>query len=357
MINKVLRNQNRIFEKQKVSVIMKQSIIFILYNFLILSSCTTNTDKKDSITETKDSLAISQKDIAKDTIPLIIEVTIEKKLLYDQHTLEDKYPYKDTTREFQWDKIKKHLIWLETVQQKQKKWAILQNYKNRKGEAPLVKNYHRNVYKRVADTLGVERYQSVPLYLSKDLSAPELYGRDGSLVKLIANDSNYVNIATVDFEGEWIVPTKYVKPIHDTVIFKNTIFVDCTNQNITTLEKSDGKWLIRSMNPATTGLHKPPYAQETPLGTFVIQEKKQKMIFLVDGSVETGGFAPYASRFTNGGYIHGVPVNAPRTSLIEYSPSLGTTPRSHMCVRNATSHAKFIYEWAPIEETIVFVFD
>lgn len=55
------------------------------------------------------------------------------------------------------------------------------------------------------------------------------------------------------------------------------------------------------------------------------------MIYLVDGSKETGGFAPYANRFTNGAYIHGVPVNAPRKSLIEYSPSLGTTPRSHMC--------------------------
>ncbi|WP_353937924.1 L,D-transpeptidase family protein [Parabacteroides goldsteinii] len=58
-----------------------------------------------------------------------------------------------------------------------------------------------------------------------------------------------------------------------------------------------------------------------------------------------------------GGYIHGVPVNAPRKSLIEYSSTLGTTPRSHMCVRNATSHAKFIYDWAPVYETLVFVFD
>ena len=70
-----------------------------------------------------------------------------------------------------------------------------------------------------------------------------------------------------------------------------------------------------------------------------------------------GGFAPYANRFTNGAYIHGVPVNAPRKSLIEYSPSLGTTPRSHMCVRNATSHAQFVYDWAPVNKTIVFVLE
>ena len=80
------------------------------------------------------------------------------------------------------------------------------------------------------------------------------------------------------------------------------------------------------------------------------------MIFLKDGSAATGGFAPYASRFNNGGYIHGVPTNAPATGIIEYSYTLGTIPRSHMCVRNATSHAKFIFEWAPVNETIIFVF-
>ena len=46
------------------------------------------------------------------------------------------------------------------------------------------------------------------------------------------------------------------------------------------------------------------------------------------------------------------PGNAPRKSLIEYSPTLGTTPRSHMCVRNATSHAKFVYDWAPVNELL-----
>ena len=81
------------------------------------------------------------------------------------------------------------------------------------------------------------------------------------------------------------------------------------------------------------------------------------MIFLKDGSAATGGFAPYASRFHNGGYIHGVPTNAPASHLLEYSPTLGTIPRSHMCVRNATSHAKFIFDWAPVNETIIFVLE
>lgn len=156
-----------------------------------------------------------------------------------------------------------------------------------------------------------------------------------------------------------MIPKKYVKVIGDTVVFNKAIFVDRHNQNITALERTEkkGKWVVRSMNPSTTGLHRPPYAQETPLGMFVLQEKKVKMIFLKDGSKETGGYAPYASRFTDGAYIHGVPVNEPRKTQIEYSWSLGTTPRSHMCVRNATSHAKFIFDWAPVNETIIFVLE
>lgn len=58
-----------------------------------------------------------------------------------------------------------------------------------------------------------------------------------------------------------------------------------------------------------------------------------------------------------GAYLHGVPVNYPDNKLIEYSWTLGTTPRSHMCVRNATSHAKFMYDWAEVEKTLVIVFD
>ena len=142
------------------------------------------------------------------------------------------------------------------------------------------------------------------------------------------------------------------------VLFRHVVFVDRRDQNIATLErKAEGEWLVRSMNPATTGKHRPPYGHDTPLGMFVVQQKKPKMIFLKDGSTATGGYAPYASRFTNGAYIHGVPVNVPRTAMIEYSWSLGTTPRSHMCVRNATSHAKFVYEWAPVFASLVVVIE
>lgn len=328
--------------------------ILILVLFILCNCSRKEKESQQYNLPTQDSL-VSKQLLQTDTFPK--EIAIRKDLIYNKHLLEDSYPYKDTIRVFQWKKIQECLTFLESIQKEPTQWAILQNYKNGNGEAPLVKKYRRNEYKRVSDTLGVERYQSVPLYLPDDTLTPERYGRDGSLIKLIKEGDKFAEIEVVDINGKWMVPLKYIKSINDSISFDKAIFVDRVNQNIATLEKTDSAWLVRSMNPATTGLHKPPYAQETPVGMFIIQEKKAKMVYLADGSKETGGFAPYASRFTNGAYIHGVPVNAPGTQQIEFSSSLGTTPRSHMCVRNATSHAKFIFDWAPVNKSIVFVLD
>ncbi|MDL2241957.1 L,D-transpeptidase [Bacteroidales bacterium OttesenSCG-928-L03] len=286
------------------------------------------------------------------------DIVITRELLYDKYTLEDVYPYKDTTRMFQWEKVQYCLFFLDSIQEEKASWGILQNYKHRNKEAAVVKDYHRNEYKLVTDPYGVSRYQSAPVYSLLDSVTPERYGRDGSLVKIREVGTNFTRVSTISFAGDWLVPNRYIKPLPDSVAFKKVIVVDVTNQNIATLDKAEGhQWLVRSMNPSTTGLHRPPYQHETPLGLFAIQEKKPKMIYLKDGSTETGGFSPWASRFCNGGYIHGVPVNVPRTSLIEYSQTLGTTPRSHMCVRTATSHAEFIYNWQLTNETVVFVID
>ena len=265
------------------------------------------------------------------------DIILAKELLFDKYTLKDEYPYKDTVRSFKWDVIRKCLAFIENLQYDANRWAIFQNYKNVNREAPLVRKYTQNVYRRIADTLGVERYQSVPFL-----------GETGS----------FYRVSLVSIEGEWWAPRRYVKLLSDSTRFNHVVVVDRGDQNIATLERlEEGTWAIRSMNPATTGMHRPPYAQETPLGMFVVQQKKSRMVFLKDGSAATGGYAPYASRFTNGAYIHGVPVNVPRTAMIEYSWSLGTTPRSHMCVRNATSHAKFVYDWAPTERSLVIVIE
>jgi len=334
--------------------IIPVAIILSLFAFVFCTPKQSGDIVSDT-TEKQDSIVVEEVQTP-DTVSAE-DIVLEKELSYTDHSLEDVYPYKDTTRQFQWNKIKERLALLENIQKEPTSWAILQNYKNKNKEAPLVRTYKRNSYTRIADSLGVERYQSVPMYAPSDSSIAVMYGRDGWLVKYLGDEGTYKKVEAIERHGEWLIPNRYVKHIHDSVVFTKAVFVDVTNQNITTLEKVDSKWMIRSMNPATTGVHRPPYAQETPLGMFVIQEKKAKMIFLKDGSTETGGFAPWASRFSNGGYIHGVPTNVPATKIIEFSSSLGTTPRSHMCVRNASSHAKFIYDTFTPEHTILFVLD
>ena len=286
------------------------------------------------------------------------DIVLDTALLFDKYTLHDTYTYQKEERSFKWDKIRALLAKIENMQQDERPWIVMQNYRNRNQEAPLVKSFTRNAYKRVSDSNGVERYQSVPLYELQDTVTPVIYGRDGSIAHLCGSTGKFYKVADIQQNKEWYLPKRYVKLLPDSTQFRHVVVVDRKDQNITTLEwVSKGKWLIRSKNPATTGRKKPPYAQPTPLGIFLKQEQKRKMIYLKDGSAERGGFAPYASRFTNGAYIHGVPVNAPRTTEIEYSWSLGTVPRSHMCVRNATSHAKFIYEWGPCLQTLVVVIE
>jgi len=336
---------------------MKLIMTFFLSVLLYFTSCSGNRTGSQESGSINDSIAVENEELVEEEeVPDTIE--IQKDFLYDKYTLEDEYPYKDTTRVFQWDQIREKLKHVASLQKHPRRWAVLQNKSNKNGEAPLVKEFSRNEYKRVADKYGVEKYQSVPLFKTDDLEAPERYGRDGALVEYLeGNDSSeYVKVGTVNFDGEWMVPSKYVEPI-DSMMFTKVIFVDRTNQNIATLENVDSKWLVRSMNKATTGAHRPPFQHETPLGIFVVQEKKNKMFYVVDGTSTIAGFAPYASRFSNGGYIHGIPVNNPKGAIIETSPSLGTTPRSHMCVRNATSHAKFIFDWAPVNQALVIVIE
>jgi hypothetical protein len=349
---------------------MRFHFLFFLFGMALCSMLSCGPSTADRLAEKarKDSLATAEKaalqareaeEAEKRRPRTKADIRIEKALKYDQHTLDDTYPYQDTTRSFQWEKIKEQLARVENIQRHQGPYGVLQNYKNLNGEAPLVSHFSRNAYKRVVDSLGTERYQSTPLFLPGQSEKPVIYGRDGWLVALESPDSLAMQSVTLlSFEGKYEVPKKYVKRLEGQPTFRHVVAVDVTHQNITHLEQIDGTWMIRSMNPATTGQHKPPYAQETPLGIFVMQEKKQKMYFLKDGSrTEIAGFAPWASRFTNGGYIHGIPVNYPSQKIIEFSWSLGTIPRSHMCVRVASSHAQWIYDQATAWDALVVVID
>lgn len=284
------------------------------------------------------------------------DIEIEKAFEFDKYLLEDTYAYKDTTRRIKWSVMKDSLAVIENSLRRTERWGVIQNYKNMNGEAKLIKTWHRNEYKLVTDSLGVSRYQSVPLYLPIDSVLPRRYGRDGTPIHLLDSVGSFYKLVLIDSTEEWLVPRRYVKLLSDTVQFTHAVVIDVADQNITVLRRqSAGKWVALSTNPATTGKHNPPYGHETPTGIYMIQQKKRKMYYYRDGTTTIAGYAPYASRFTNGAHIHGVPTNNPKGKEIEYSPSLGTTPRSHMCVRNASSHAKFIYENLPTEGTFVVV--
>jgi len=284
-------------------------------------------------------------------------VKLNKELLYDQHTLQDSYKYGKTERGFQWKKISTQIDSLLLFEDKTREFGALNNYHNRNGQAPLADSAVRDVhYRQTLDKYGVRRNQSVPLYRQGNLQTPERYGRDGTLVAVEQDSADYLLIRVSAVAGKWMVPAKYVDRLGG-ADFRKLIFVDRTNQNVATLEQQDSAWLIRSMNPITSGVKRPPYHWETPTGIYVIRSKVEKMFYLHDGQNVLAGYAPWASRFSGGAYLHGVSVAYPNKTVYEYSWSLGTIPRSHMCVRNATSHAKFIYDWAPVGEALVIVFD
>lgn len=340
-------------------------IFLLLTGSMVLLSCVNNSkpstqekaeqQKQDSLEKVRKE----QEEAEKQRPRTVADIKLKKELKYDRYTLDDTYKYKDTVRQFQWEKIKEKLAQIENLQRGNNFYAIVSNYKNKNGEAPTVPNYKRNAYKRVSDTLGTERYQSAPLYEVGNDKHPVIYGRDGSLVKLLSSDTlKMVKVqGLTNFEGEWEIPRRYLILIGDTVTFKHVVVVDIKNQNICTLDHVEDTWYVRSMNAATTGRHAPPYAMETPVGIFVVQERKAKMFYYKDGTTSIEGFAPWASRFTNGAYIHGIPVNNPKGQIIETSPTLGTIPRSHMCVRTASSHSKFIYDWIKPHSSLVIVID
>lgn len=284
------------------------------------------------------------------------DIHLIKNLQYTKHTLQDEYVYKDKTRRFQWDKIKEELANIENAINDEGYWAVLSNYKNLNTEAPTVKNFVRDDYGRVTDNYGVERYQSVPLYSIDNTKEVERYGRDGWVVKVEPDSSGTLKkIRGVSFEGEYWIPSRYLIEWGNTPKFGKVAVVDVTNQNIATLERKEDGWHILSMNPATSGVHRPPHAQETPTGIFAIQEKKSKMFYFKDGTNVIHGYAPFASRFSAGAHIHGIPTQDPQAPFTEYSSSLGTVPKSHKCVRNASSHAQFVYRWATVKESLVLV--
>ena len=338
---------------------MKNIMTFLPLALTLLLACQPSSDSSAEVTNV-DTIVATDTVVVEPQPELTVEqIVIDRELSFDKYTLEDSYKYQKKTRTIQWDQIREQLLRIEQLQASPHRWGVLQNYKNLNGEAPLTKVWSRDSYRLVSDSLGVERYQAVPLYAPSDTLKPELYSRDGTLIAMTDTlGSNFWQGRVESPEADWYVPKRYIKLLKPDVTFSHVVVIDREQQHIIVLERqAPGHYLVRSINPATTGRHKPPHAKETPLGIFLLQQKKAKMFYTSDGSSRIAGFAPWASRFTCGAYIHGVPVNNPKGKIVEYSHSLGTTPRSHMCVRNASSHAKFVYDNCPTLATLIVVIE
>lgn len=165
-------------------------------------------------------------------------------------------------------------------------------------------------------------------------------------------------------ESLWVKPEYISEDEKSPDVLDQTIIVDRKNQNIVVFEYNDG-WDIISMSYSSTG-KVGEFSLPTPLGYYMAISKKIKFDYLEDGTSDIVGFAPYAIRFSGGGYLHGVPMAYSFTEkgdkvspgyYEEYLSSIGTVPKSHMCVRNYTSHAEFMYNWVDIGNCAVIVIE
>lgn len=234
--------------------------------------------------------------------------------------------------------------------------AYISNYKNRIGAAPLYKGSTK-------DKFGIQRHQSAPAYYEPNLGSEFRYFSDGTIVSVLAETESFYKVRAMSFEGEYYVPKKYVSYRETIEALTKVIVVDRKNQNEGVFELIEGKWNLISYTYATTGenaRHKLP----TDLGYFMAIEKVSRFLYLSDTTKQIAGYAPYGIRFNGGAYIHGVPVdyvnkNGKRIDpgMQEYLYTIGTVPKSHKCVRNYTSHAKFLYDWIEIGKSIVIVIE
>ncbi|PAB57835.1 SH3 domain-containing protein [Anaeromicrobium sediminis] len=258
-------------------------------------------------------------------------------------------------REFQFHKMVESLNILKN-EVENNKTAYIANYKNRNGKAPYYKG-------KTTDNYGERRYQSAPAYAKPSAKSKFRYIPDGTLVSIVGKSDKYYKITTLNFKGEYWVPKRFVSFRNSIKNLKKVVVVDRKNQNEAVFQYGEGKWNLISYVFATTG-EKSKYKLETPLGHFMAIEKKTKFLYFKDGTREIAGYAPYAIRFMGGSYIHGVPVSFKIVDdkridpgMREYLFTIGTVPRSHRCVRNYTSHAKFLYDWITIGESAVIVIE
>ncbi len=234
--------------------------------------------------------------------------------------------------------------------------AYIANYKDRNGKPPLYEG-------KKEDGFGTSGYQSAPAYESASSDSSFRYVPDGMLVSILGETESFYRVRIPAYNDEYYVPKVYVSARKSIEELKQVVVIDQGNQNEAVFQYFDGKWQIVSYTYATTGGDS-KYRQPTEKGYFMAIQKRESFEYTNGNSGVVAGYAPYAVRFSRGAYINGIPVEYEEKEgqkkdpgMIEYLFTLGTFPRSHRCVRNYTSHAKFLYEWLVIGESAVVVMD
>ncbi|MHC1724075.1 MAG: L,D-transpeptidase [Aminipila sp.] len=339
-------------------VLIALSLSVILVFILIVGPDTEEAflDKDEkSVVKTESSQISSEKEQPiEEQLPLKYGFNLK----YTKYLVQEPYTYvvNGEKRCFQFDVMREKIAVVEKAIGKYR-LGYIDNYKNRNGKAPKYKG-------GVVDACGNDRSAAAPAYKNISDLDEFVYLTDGTLVEVLEEDEGYTLVGVVGTDLEYSVPSQYV-PTNDCLKeLKKVIVVDRTNQNIATFEKEKDNWNITSYSKATTG-KMGKYHQPTPLGYYCAIEKKPKFFYVKDGTSEIEGYAPYAVRFTAGAYIHGVSTTYKYTAegtridpgINEFSSSIGTVPLSHKCVRNYTSHAKFIYDWYEHGKTIVIVIE
>lgn len=262
-----------------------------------------------------------------------------------------------TKRVFQLEKMQSNVMKAASEWQKGS-ISYINNYLNRKGEAPL---YNGGSF----DKDGNRRSQSAPGYYDINNKDEFIYITDGTLVRVLSRGQDYTKVEILKDGRTFYVPNKYIPEPNTKSLLDKVVVIDRTNQNEAVFEKINDEWKVISYTLATTGGDS-KYQQPTPLGYFYGIEKKERFYYYKDGTTKIQGYAPYAIRFSGSKYVHGVPVNWKFDAqgnqidpgMQEYSKTIGgSTQMSHGCVRNYTSHAKFLYDWYTKGDTAVLVIE
>lgn len=233
---------------------------------------------------------------------------------------------------------------------------FIRNYKNQNGAPPQKGDI-------AVDAQGYRVYHSAPAYEEASTDANYRYVPDGMLVRILGEKGDFYHVNILTFNKNYYIPKKYIDPVVKLSQLKQVVVVDRVQQNQAAFELVNGGLNLVSYTLSTTG-KSGDYSFETSLGSYKVLEKRERFEYLKKGSEDIAGYAPFATRFSGGAYIHGVPVpyqekNGKKIDpgLKEYIHTIGTFPRSSMCVRNYTSHAEFIYNWINPQYGSVIVID